>query len=578
MRACTPLFLLSLTFAGAQAAAAQTLNPGNGHHYEFVSATVSWSQARADAEAASFLGAQGHLATISDAAENAFVFSVAPNGGWLGGFQDTSSPSYSEPLGGWTWVTGEPFSYSQWANNEPNNAGVNQNYMELWDIGDWNDANDVSSSTTPGYIVEYDTGAPPVLNPANGHYYLYVDELVSAIEARDAAQNMEFMGRIGHLATVSDAAEDAFVRGLGFGSVWLDGVQDTNAFDYSEPDGGWRWMTGEPFSYTHWFVGEPNNGGGAFNSEEYLELYNGGSWNDTFPTAGNFSGYVVEFDTDYSPKLNPANGKYYLSVDADLCWDEAREAAAFLTFRGGPGHLVTINSASERDFVNNIMPLGANRWLGGYQDMNSPTYSEPAGGWRWVTDEPFTFTDWAVGEPSNAGATGEAFLELYGSSFFGTGWNDNAQCSTINIGYIVEFEPVLGNVFCMSDANSTGNVATMAATGSLFAADNDVTLVATQMPPQQFGIFVTSSLPGAAPVANGILCVGGNIGRFAGPTQIRQADATGRFSLTIDLNSVPAGGGLIAIQSGDTQYFQAWFRDGVGLGANFTNGFETTFQ
>ena len=35
------------------------------------------------------------------------------NAPWLGGYQDTSTPDYREPGGGWRWVTGEPWGYTR---------------------------------------------------------------------------------------------------------------------------------------------------------------------------------------------------------------------------------------------------------------------------------------------------------------------------------------------------------------------------------------------------------------------------------------------------------------------------------
>jgi hypothetical protein len=80
---------------------------------------ILWDDAQALAEAAG-----GYLATITSADENAWVTAnllpliVGTGGGrlgpWIGGFQDTNSPSYSEPAGGWTWVTGEPWDYAAW--------------------------------------------------------------------------------------------------------------------------------------------------------------------------------------------------------------------------------------------------------------------------------------------------------------------------------------------------------------------------------------------------------------------------------------------------------------------------------
>ena len=85
------------------------LNPANGHYYAVVSAPgISWDQARLDAAATSFMGATGHLVTSTDATEQAFIAGSLGNvqWHWMGGFQNTQSPNYSEPGGGWEWITG----------------------------------------------------------------------------------------------------------------------------------------------------------------------------------------------------------------------------------------------------------------------------------------------------------------------------------------------------------------------------------------------------------------------------------------------------------------------------------------
>jgi hypothetical protein len=113
---------LFVTFAAPSLVAAQSVvggywNPdsgGNGHSYEIVTSTspVSWSDAEASAEASG-----GYLATITSAAESNFVWSLAPQssveneGVWLGGYRQTTS---TDPNVGWNWVSGEPWSYTQW--------------------------------------------------------------------------------------------------------------------------------------------------------------------------------------------------------------------------------------------------------------------------------------------------------------------------------------------------------------------------------------------------------------------------------------------------------------------------------
>lgn len=121
----------------------------------------------------------------------------------------------------------------------------------------------------------------------------------------------------------------------------------------------------------------------------------------------------------------------------------------------------------------------------------------------------------------------------------------------------------------------------MSATGSPVAASNDVTLTASNLPPGQFGIFVTSLTQDFVPnVGAGNLCLGGVIGRYQAQNQIQQADAGGQFSFQINTNGMPQGSNLIPILPGDAWNFQAWHRDVAGGGptSNFTDGLEIQFQ
>jgi hypothetical protein len=141
---------------------------GNGHSYDFVySPNITWTSEDAAAMADTWHGVNGYLATITSAAENNFLFSTFPaqaggtQEGWLGGYQNTASPSYSEPDGGWQWVTGEPWNYTSWATNEPDNDG-SQNYLRggsAWDDFQ-NDPSNPSVQYVSGYFVEYAVPEP----------------------------------------------------------------------------------------------------------------------------------------------------------------------------------------------------------------------------------------------------------------------------------------------------------------------------------------------------------------------------------------------------------------------------------
>ncbi len=140
----------------------------------------------------------------------------------------------------------------------------------------------------------------------------------------------------------------------------------------------------------------------------------------------------------------------------------------------------------------------------------------------------------------------------------------------------------IGTNYCTAVPNSTGQTGSMSATGSDVAAANDVTLIASDLPNMQFGIFVTSLdqgfIAGGGGTSNGNICLGGSIGRYQAASQILSTGQTGSFALPINLMTVPQGNGSVAVMAGDSWNFQAWHRDGVGLGSNFTDGLEILFQ
>lgn len=141
----------------------------------------------------------------------------------------------------------------------------------------------------------------------------------------------------------------------------------------------------------------------------------------------------------------------------------------------------------------------------------------------------------------------------------------------------------LGASFCAPVANSTGRSGELFAVGSPAVATNDLTLIATRLPVNALGYFVTGTA--RASVANpggsqGVLCVGGTLGRFSAPGQVQTAGAAGALALRIDLTRVPTATGNVAVLVGETRVFQAWHRDTANGGAtsNFTRGVELTFQ
>ena len=134
-------------------------NADNGHYYEAVSGGLTWAAARDSAETATYETLAGHLVCVDDEAENLFIYNELDKDVqrfWLGGFQDTDSPDFEEPAGGWYWCTGDALTYSAWYTGEPNNGGV-ENYLAfIWgDAPVWNDVPEAWNMNA-GYIIEYE--------------------------------------------------------------------------------------------------------------------------------------------------------------------------------------------------------------------------------------------------------------------------------------------------------------------------------------------------------------------------------------------------------------------------------------
>jgi len=143
-------------------------NPANGHYYELVDFGIqtSWFDAKAAAEASSYLGNAGYLATITSEQENQFLVDTlggaAITNHWLGGYQDTEDPAYVEPDGGWKWITGEAWTYDHWLEGQPDNGWREEDHlMMVWETteGLWNDygfdGQHLPYPATVGSIVEY---------------------------------------------------------------------------------------------------------------------------------------------------------------------------------------------------------------------------------------------------------------------------------------------------------------------------------------------------------------------------------------------------------------------------------------
>ncbi|AKB28435.1 hypothetical protein MSSIT_1716 [Methanosarcina siciliae T4/M] len=162
-----------------------------------------------------------------------------------------------------------------------------------------------------------------------------------------------------------------------------------------------------------------------------------------------------------TPVYYSGNGHYYdvISATGGITWGDANTTAQSLSYSVMNGHLVTITSQDENDFIVDKFGL-SDYWLGGIQPAGS---SEPAGGWQWVTGEPWVYTNWDYGGPSNSYWGGysinlpngypEDALQFHGNSR----WNDVPQECPVH-GYIVEYEAVTNSIPELPLANFSTNL------------------------------------------------------------------------------------------------------------------------
>lgn len=116
--------------------------------------------------------------------------------------------------------------------------------------------------------LELTASASALVYPDNGHAYELSPGTMDMPAARLWAQS-----KGGYLVAMSDAAENAWVANkLPGGSIWLGASDELS-------EGTWLWDSGEPFVYSSWGAGEPNDNP-ACNGEDYVEMDGAGTWRD----------------------------------------------------------------------------------------------------------------------------------------------------------------------------------------------------------------------------------------------------------------------------------------------------------
>ncbi len=119
--------------------------------------------------------------------------------------------------------------------------------------------------------------------------------------------------------------------------------------------------------------------------------------------------------------FNPETSHYYKLLPDCLGWLSCEATAV-----SEGGHLVTINDANEQDWL--VTTFGGTDlfWIG-YTDKDAE------GSWVWISGEPTTYTNWAIGEPSNSGGVENYALMNWVSPGL---WNDGHEAAVTSGGII----------------------------------------------------------------------------------------------------------------------------------------------
>ena len=323
---------IAATVAGAQSGAVQwkVADGGNGHWYDAIhlEGDVTWYSFKVEAE-----DRGAHLATVTTSDENQFVFTLSvAKAAWYDGVSGPYLGARKLPNNSFAWVTGEEFNFTNWLPGEPNSGLWEPNLAYLGGSPGshtpnpyWNDTNETTrwamieweadcnndsivdyGQCLNGTLPDYNSNNTPdccdrgeacvvgnypvqwkVSDGGNGHWY----GTLPGTGGNWYARAIEAEQKGGYLATVSDAAEFAFVQRVSPWIYYLGGYR-IDPVPPNDPTDGWRWVTGEPFPYslrcTGWYP----------DSERWITA---AAWQDCLGESDN-SGppyyYMVEWSAD----------------------------------------------------------------------------------------------------------------------------------------------------------------------------------------------------------------------------------------------------------------------------------------
>jgi hypothetical protein len=132
----------------------------------------------------------------------------------------------------------------------------------------------------------------------NGHYYQYVPRIVDFNSALTSAASASYLGRQGHLVTITSAEENKFVIDLAAAnSFWIAGSD-------AHQEGVWRWIAGPELGQLIHVTFLAARQSDDYRDEDYLGFAVSYGWND-FQLPGNIvTKYVIEYECPSDPSAS----------------------------------------------------------------------------------------------------------------------------------------------------------------------------------------------------------------------------------------------------------------------------------
>ena len=307
------------------------------------------------------------------------------------------------------------------------------------------------ASTTQGNPVQWS-----VADGGNGHWYEGFAE-IDEITFEEA--NAYAVSKGGYLVSITNEGESNFIKNnvANNADLW---VYDINGCfcggpligGYRDSYDNWQWVDGSNWKWAGWHSGNPD---GASEDSQSVRLWDFSTkkWVDHRNVGEDGSiviSYIVEWDS--LPPIqwrieDGGNGHWYQAIaEPNLLWEDAQELAISMG-----GYLATPTSPEENQFIYEMIePMDSmwnsgqwnGPWLGGYQDCGSNDYEEPQGGWRWGTNEDWSFTHWASNQPDDGGPKHSENHLQYWQRDQNT-WND-IHSGVLVSGLVVEFTTLPG--------------------------------------------------------------------------------------------------------------------------------------